>query len=160
MQRKFESDETLAVVDLLRQAESRLARLVTKVDDDASVDELRSILRDIATVHMLVEAPARGDARAAARVHERAVICVDRSDGGRIEGVLLDLSAGGALICCEAHLEKGEKCNLEGPGFEQPVTAVVRAEHQGLTHLAFEGMTLEEKVRITKHLDRHFQRYG
>jgi len=160
MQRKFEDGESLTAIDLLRLAESRLARLVSKIGDDAAVDELRTILRDVAAVRMLIEVPAPGDTRASARVHERAVICVNRASGCRIEAVLLDLSAGGALICCEPYLEKGERCRLEGPGLEQPVTAVVRAEHQGLTHLAFEGMTPAEKMVMTKHLDRHFQRWG
>lgn len=160
MQHKFEDGEAPTAVDILRQAENRLARLASKMGDDAAVEELGKILRDVAAVRMLVELPAPGDTRANARIHERAVICVNRASGSRIEAVLLDLSAGGALICCELQLEKGERCSLEGPGLEQPVTAVVRAEHQGLTHLAFEGMTPAARMAMTKHLDRHFQRYG
>jgi len=157
--KKYEAGAAIAIV-LLTQAESRLVKLVVSVTDENVVLEIASVLRDLAAVRMQLELPGPTDKRASARVHERAVVCVTRQDGRRIDAALHDISTGGALIESDVEIEEGEECALQFLELDQAMSAVAHPAREGMTHLVFSDLAASQVITLVKHIERHFLRYG
>jgi len=159
MQILADDARVLITIDILAQAEARLTRLVVDTADESVVMELATVLRDLGMIRMQVELPGPKDARMSARIHERAVVCVTRSDGRTIDAALHDISAGGALIESDWVITDGDRCLLQIPGVDQAVSAIARAAPRGMTHLVFWGLDASQVITLVKHIERHFLRY-
>ena len=155
----FKNDDAGVSVDILARAQARLLKLVETVYNEAVVHELGLLLQDLVALRMQIETPGQGDKRSSARVHERAMVYVNRQDGRQVEAALHDISSGGALLLCDDPMDKGEVCSLVIPGMDQAVTAVVSGVKVGMSHIVFDKMDPDMTIGLAKHLDRHFLRY-
>lgn len=147
------------IVDFLARTEASLLKLVRKVEDEGSVQDVADILHELANLRMKVEVPEAADKRLNVRVHERAIAFVTRADGRKLEAALHDLSVGGAMVACDETLEVGECCALGIGGVDEPIAAVVRGVDNEMTHLAFEKLDPSRAVELAKYVERYFLRY-
>jgi len=148
-----------AAVRILTGAEHKLAMAIINMTDEAVVENVARVLRDISAARMQLEAPGSGDQRSKARICEKALLRLTREDGTRIEAALCDVSTGGALIESNEPLRLNERCVVELIGASQSVKAVVRAQRDGVARLAFEDVPPSEMIELHKHLERHYARY-
>ncbi len=147
-------------VALIGRAERRLLAALELLPADGPVTQFAELLQDLTMARLKLEVPDAEDNRACPRVHERSMVCI-RGIGGTeamVEAEVHDISAGGALISCDAPLTDGARYEVEVDGLAMPVTARVRAGNANFFHLVFESLTADRKLELTKHLERRYFR--
>lgn len=149
------------VIALIDRAERRLLTVLEELPADGPIARIAEALQDLTAARVVLEVPAPEDNRASPRVHERSMICL-RPAGAKeptIEAEVYDISAGGALIRCDAPLEDGMLYDVEVDGLPGPVSARVRAANANLFHIIFERLPTDQKLAFSKHLERHYFRF-
>lgn len=149
------------VVALIERAERHLLSVLENLPRDGEVAQCNEILQHLALARLKLEVPGLTDNRTTPRVHERSMACLREFAPGApaIEAEVYDMSAGGALICCEAPLTDGGRYKIEVDGLAEPVAGRIHAAQPNLFHVVFEGLAAERKLELTKHLERHYFRF-
>ena len=151
--------ELTQITELLEQTENRLYKLVAGTTDEAAAVDLANALRDLASIRYLVERPLPDDKRKHSRVREPATAMMTDARGAKSMVSLHDLSAGGALIECDAPPKVGEQVTLELPALGKGVAAKIGAIDGAKVHVAFIDMPPDDLVALLKYIQRRYVRY-
>lgn len=152
-------ESTEQIDALLSRCESRLERLLIRIQDDGISLDVAESLRDLASLRMVFDSPKAGDKRINIRFQDSALVTIEIADGTEILAALHDISTGGALIEVDTPLHAGSIALVKLPGLVEPVNAKVLSTESGLTRLSFSSLAPSVVIELVKHIERHFTRY-